>query len=110
MPNFIGGLRMASEMIRPSVVSFLDVMLRSQDATVRVEEIRIPAGSPLAGRSLADSALLDVEGVTVVAISDGSGSYRFNPSRQRLLAPGDVVIVMGIVENILKLQARAGAA
>jgi voltage-gated potassium channel len=77
---------------------------------VRVEEIRIPAGSPLAGRSLADSALLDVEGVTVVAISDGSGSYRFNPSRRQLLAPGDVVIVMGIVENILKLQARAGVA
>lgn len=109
MPNFIGGLRMASEMIRPSVVSFLDVMLRSQDATVRVEEIPIPTGSPLAGRSLAESAILDVEGVTVVAIADASGAYQFNPSRQRLLSPGDVVIVMGIVENILTLQARAGA-
>lgn len=107
MPNFIGGLRMASEMIRPSVVNFLDVMLRSQDATVRVEEIPIPAGSPLAGRSLADSAILDVEGVTVVAIADASGSYRFNPSRERLLAPGDVIVVMGVVEKILGLQRRA---
>jgi voltage-gated potassium channel len=109
MPNFIGGLRMASEMIRPSVVSFLDVMLRSQDATVRVEEIRIPAGSTLVGKSLAESAILDVEGVTVVAIADAGGAYRFNPSRQRLLAAGDVVIVMGIVENILTLQSRAMA-
>jgi voltage-gated potassium channel len=110
MPNFIGGLRMASEMIRPSVVSFLDVMLRSQDAAVRVEEIPIPGGSPLAGRSLASAGLLEVEGVTVVAITDPHGAYTFNPSRERLLAPGDVVIVMGIVANILPLKARAAAA
>lgn len=109
MPNFIGGLRMASEMIRPSVVSFLDVMLRSQDATVRVEEITVPHGSPLVGRSLADSAILDTEGVTVVAICDGARAYSFNPPRQRILVEGDVVIVMGVVENILRLKARAEA-
>ena len=109
MPNFIGGLRMASEMIRPSVVSFLDVMLRSQDATVRVEEISIPTRSQLVGKSLADSAIMDAEGVTVVAICDGKKSYSFNPPRGRLLAEGDVVIVMGVVENILKLKARAEA-
>jgi voltage-gated potassium channel len=110
MPNFIGGLRMASEMIRPSVVSFLDVMLRSQDVAVRVEEINIPPGSPLAGKSLAASAIMDEAGVTVVAISDGKRAYSFNPPRSRLLAEGDVVIVMGIVENILRLKALAGAA
>lgn len=109
MPNFIGGLRMASEMIRPSVVTFLDVMLRSQDATVRVEEINIPEGSHLVGQTLAQSALLDVEGVTVVAIAGGSGSYRFNPPRELVLKHGDVVIVMGIVENILRLQQSAMA-
>jgi voltage-gated potassium channel len=109
MPNFIGGLRMASEMIRPSVVSFLDVMLRSQDATVRVEEISIVSGSKLAGKSLADSAIMDNEGVTVVAIVDNSKAYSFNPPRSRLLAEGDVVIVMGVVENILKLKALAGS-
>jgi voltage-gated potassium channel len=106
MPNFIGGLRMASEMIRPSVVSFLDVMLRSQDATVRVEEIRVPAGSAMSGKSLADSAIMDVEGVTVVAIASGDKSYCFNPSRKQLLSQGDVVIVMGVVENILKLKQK----
>lgn len=108
MPNFIGGLRMASEMIRPSVVSFLDVMLRSQDVTIRVEEVSIAAGSPLEGKRLADSALLDVEGVTVVAIADPRKGYCFNPPRERGLAAGDTVIVMGIVESILKLQALAG--
>jgi voltage-gated potassium channel len=109
MPNFIGGLRMASEMIRPSVVNFLDTMLRSHDKTLRVEEIRIPYDSPLHGKSLADSAILDMEGVTVVAVSDGKSPYSFNPSRERCLSGGDVVIVMGVVENIMQLKAAAEA-
>ena len=32
-PSYIGGLSMASEMIRPSVTTFLDVMLRDTDKT-----------------------------------------------------------------------------
>ena len=107
MPNFIGGMRMASEMIRPSVVSFLDTMLRSKDATVRIEEIRIDQSSPLLNRSLNDSGVLDVEGVTVVALSDGKGSYEFNPPKDRVIKSDDVIIVMGIVEKILILQQAA---
>jgi voltage-gated potassium channel len=98
---------MASEMIRPSVVSFLDNMLRSRDATVRVEEIRISPGSALLNKALQNSGLLDVEGVTVVALSDGKGSYEFNPHRERILGTDDVIIVMGVVEKILVLQQKA---
>ncbi len=109
MPNFIGGLRMASEMIRPSVVSFLDTMLRSSDHTLRVEEINITDTSPHRGKSLDETAIMEMEGVTVIAVSDGTGPYRFNPSRDRLLSSGDVVVVMGVVENIMQLKARAEA-
>lgn len=109
MPSFIGGLRMASEMIRPSVVNFLDTMLRDNNATIRVEEVAIPSQSSLAGKTLADAGILDIEGVTVVAVSDGKGSYVFNPPRDRVIAGDDVVIVMGIVDRILKLKTRAAA-
>lgn len=108
MPNFIGGMRMASEMIRPSVVSFLDNMLRSKDATVRVEEIHIAPGSALLNKTLKNSGVLDVEGVTVVALSDGKGSYEFNPHREKVLGTDDVIIVMGVVDKILALQQMAG--
>lgn len=109
MPNFIGGLRMASEMIRPSVVNFLDTMLRSQDAAVRIEEIHIPDHSPLTGKTLADTGILEIEGVTVVALTDGKGSHSFNPPRNRVLRADDVVIVMGIVEKILLVKEKAVA-
>ncbi len=41
----IGALRMASEMVRPAVVSFLDTMLRGSDPALRVEELT-PAARP----------------------------------------------------------------
>jgi voltage-gated potassium channel len=103
MPNFIGGMRMVSEMIRPSVVTFLDTMLRVRDSVVRVEEIPCPAGSRLVGQSLAAAGLLDVAEVTVVAVCDRAGSYRFNPSRDLELQAEDVLIVMGNVARIRTL-------
>ncbi|MBF0593321.1 MAG: potassium channel family protein, partial [Nitrospirae bacterium] len=41
-PHFIGGMRMASEMFRPTVVSFLDTMLRDKDRNLRIEEVSVP--------------------------------------------------------------------
>jgi voltage-gated potassium channel len=38
-PSFIGGLRIVSEMIRPTVVSFLDTMMRDKEKNLRIEEI-----------------------------------------------------------------------
>src|SRR6185437_10997240 len=51
-PNMIGGMRLASELIRPSVVSFLDVMLRDHSGTLRVEEITVGAASPWVGKQI----------------------------------------------------------
>lgn len=108
MPNAIGGLRMVSEMIRPSVVNFLDVMLRSKDKTIRIEEVPIAAGSGLSGRSLSESGLPDLEGVTVVALKGGAeGLYVFNPKPSTMLKDGDIIIAMGDVGQIAQIRERA---
>src|SRR3954447_19879492 len=56
-PNLIGGMRLASEVLRPHVVGFLDLMLREQSRTLRIEEIVVPTNSPWIGKSLGDIAL-----------------------------------------------------
>ena len=61
----IGSLRLASEMLRPHVVSVLDAMLREPSA-IRVCEVTVGAG--LAGQTLAAAALQDRIGVTVFAM------------------------------------------
>ncbi|MDA8240081.1 MAG: potassium channel protein [Nitrospiraceae bacterium] len=101
MPDFIGGLRMVSEMVRPSVVNFLDIMLRARDKTVRVEEIVIEPHSPFAGKVLSETGLHEMEDMSIVALKGGTGdAYTFNPSRATVLGEGHVLIVMGNVDRI----------
>ena len=68
-PTFIGGMRMVSEMIRPAATTFLDQMLRERERVLRVDEITIPAGSPLAGKSIADMRLDERTGAFLVAVN-----------------------------------------
>src|SRR5205085_1757184 len=53
-PALIGGMRMASELVRPAVVSFLDKMLKDRDRNLRVEEVVVPASSRFVGKPLDD--------------------------------------------------------
>ena len=45
-PNMMGGRRLASELVRPTVTEFIDQMLRDKDEILRLEEVVIPDGSP----------------------------------------------------------------
>lgn len=90
----IGGLRMASMMIRPSVVSFLDQMLRVSGNTLRVEELGV--NKELAGLSLEQVKIPERTGLLILAMKSGiAGQYQFNPMPSTTLEPGDVLIVMG---------------
>ncbi len=66
-PNFIGGLRMVSELIRPTVVTFLDEMLRDRERNLRIEEVEVDDASPLVGRALGDLELRAVSSALLLA-------------------------------------------
>ena len=103
-PGAIGGLRMASVMIRPSVVSFLDEMMRYQEQTLRLEETRLEAGSGLENKTLAEANLGKHTGVLVIAIRSQTGNYQFNPPADTVLAAGDTLIVIATPQQKLALN------
>ena len=88
-PDFTGGMRMASAMVRPHVVGFLDEMLKSEKH-LRVDEVTVPAQFPptrignLRLRS-ADYILLAVR---------AEGDWAFNPTDDYLLCAGNTVVAM----------------
>lgn len=105
-PNMIGGMRIASELVRPQTVSFLDTMLRNrQEAGTRVEEVEVPSGSPLAGRTLLE--LRREAGVTAVAFKDpDSPEFQYNPDPDTRLKPGMTVIFIANPEKRLAVERR----
>ncbi len=108
-PNLIGGLRLASELIRPHVVSFLDLMLRDQSRTLRVEEIPVAESSPWSGKTIADTHIHQRFDLLALALRRLTG-MTYNPQGDTVLTPGDVLLVMGDADNIWKAREAAGAA
>ncbi len=106
-PNFIGGMRMASEMMRPAVVRFLDEMLRDQRA-MRIEEITIGAGSSLEGQSLREAGVREKFGMSVLAVRETAGApWSYNPDPGTTLGAGVVLVVLGSAEQVKDLRADA---
>lgn len=103
--DVIGGLRMVSEAIRPTVVSFLDTMLREPNSTLRVEEIEIPQKSNFVGKTLAETKIYEKVGVLTIAIKNKtSSSYMYNPKPDYKLSEGDILIVIGNTEQVSKIK------
>jgi voltage-gated potassium channel len=106
LPEFIGGLRMASEMIRPEAVTFLDQMLKGKEI-YRVEDIPIPPESAFIGKTLKSSGLVKKEGVTIGAVRKGD-KYLFNPPDSITLDSGDALILIGETNEIREIKKLAG--
>jgi voltage-gated potassium channel len=107
--NYIGGQRIASEMLRPAFVRFLDAMLRDPRATYRLWEVTIGTGSMIANLTVREAAIRETFGVSVLAVGDGAASWHVNPRDTARLAPGTVLIVLASSEQVATLQLAAGA-
>jgi voltage-gated potassium channel len=106
-PNRIGGMRMASEMVRPQVVTFLDQMLRGQEKRLRIEEIPLTASSPMVGKALRDTKLRQEQDLLVLAIRDKSGEkFLYNPPPDEILEEGSTLIVLGPVDSVHDVRNR----
>lgn len=107
-PHTIGGLRMASQMLRPNVVDFLDTMLREKTGTLRVDEARVAAGSELEGRTVGEANIPLSTGAVLLALRRPDRRFEFNPSPDRKLEPGDTLVVVGEMDQLKKLRHMAG--
>ena len=99
-PNFTGGMRIASAMIRPHVVSFLDEMLKSEK-NLRVDEIPVPAA--FIPKPLGDIRLRSADYV-LIAIRERNGQWHFNPDKDYLIKPGYVLIAMASPAGRMELE------
>ena len=104
LPNVIGGLRMASLAIRPSVVSFLDIVTHHGEIDLRLEEVKVPKGSPFHGKLLKDLDIPKKTGVIVIGIRREDGSFILNPTSSTMVLEGDSLIIIGTKEQAERLK------
>jgi voltage-gated potassium channel len=111
-PNQIGGLRIASEVLRPNVVSFLDLMLKDISRTLRIEEIEIPENSGWVGKRLGELNFSGNYNLLPLAIKDAyhngqQHGFWVNPPENVSCHAGLVVIVLGEIKDIHEARQHA---
>lgn len=101
----ISGKRMASLMIKPNIISFLDVVTRIGDVELDLEEVVVMTGSYLENKNLIESQIPKKTGLIVLAIKKNEdGKMLFNPPGDYTFKVGDVIIVLGREDQVDKLR------
>ena len=103
--NEISGKRMAAMMIKPNVISFLDVFTRAGDIELGLEEVTVMKDSYLENKALKEAAIPKMTGLIVIAIRQiKNGRFLFNPPVDYVFTLGDVLLVLGREDQVDKLR------
>ena len=107
LPHQIGGKRMAAFLKHPSVVHFLDLVMRSDDLSLSLQEFEVSAESCLVGQSLKESDIRKSSGgALVMAIKGSDGKTVVAPLPDQIIETGNILITLGTdiaLENVRKL-------
>jgi voltage-gated potassium channel len=106
-PQELGGARMAALALQPHVAEFLDVVIHEVGVDFRLEQVEVPAGSPLAGESLRSARVHDRTGTLVLAMREPGSSFRTNPPPEAKIVAGEILIVIGDADQVGRLRALA---
>ena len=105
MPDKIGGDHMASLVVMPDLITFMDKLSVEGEHTTNLEEVEIEDfTNQMDCSSLRDLDLRKKTGCTIIGYIEPDGNYIINPEADLQLQPKGKVIVLGRPEQIRKLN------
>lgn len=105
MPDKIGGDHMASLVVMPDLVEFLDNLSILDDNKVNVEEVAIEAITSNGGlQTIKDLDFRNKTGCSIIGYKTPEREYIINPEATTILRPASKIIVLGRPEQILALN------
>jgi voltage-gated potassium channel len=102
-PYRMGGQKMAQTIMRPTVVTFMELAMK-EGVDWTMEEIAVGPASPLQGVPLSDSGIRQNLNLILVAIKRADGEMLFNPSHETPILAGDTLIALGLRKNLDALE------
>jgi voltage-gated potassium channel len=101
------GHRLAQSLIRPHVLSFLDVALAFRKASgqgLEIEQVPVGPANPVVSKTLEESQVRRKYGVIVLAVQKKDEGMLFNPSGETRIEAGDYLIAMGEGGDLKKME------
>lgn len=105
LPDMIGGDHMASLVVIPDLIEFIDNLSIVGKSNINVEEIEVEKLYDTSKvKTIKELDLRRETGCTVIGFKDVNGEYMVNPEAELKLTPNSKVIVLGKPEQIQKLN------
>lgn len=107
LPDHIGGLRLASSILYPHLVEFLENITQDHQGTHFAECI-VQQDSTLDGVSIKAANIQEQTGLVIVAIRDTDGEFLYNPPDDRRIGVGDGLLVIANQKQLQTLRKLTG--
>ena len=105
LPDIIGGDHMASLVVVPDLLEFIDNLSIVGEGSINIEEIAVEQLYDISEiKTIKDLQLRKNTGCSVIGYKTESGEYVVNPEASQNLVPNSKVIVLGRPEQIQKLN------
>lgn len=109
MPDKVGGAHMASLVMKPDVVEFLDFITAEGGDNINLEEIAFESVTEdLKNKTLKDLEIRNKSGANIIGFKKATGEYLVNPSADTKIIPQSKIFVLGTPDQIRKLKEILG--
>lgn len=104
-PYELGGVRMASLLLRPGVADFIEIVAANRNIDLQIEEIVVRKGSKMDKKTLAELPIRTEFNTIIVSIqNDEKGIFVYNPKGDTVVDEGNKLIAIGERKNLEKLK------
>lgn len=106
-PHELGGRKMAHTILRPTVVTFMELAMQ-EGVEWSMEEVAVGSTSPLIGMPIRDTGVRAQLNLILIAIKRADGEMLFNPTPDTAIQAGDTLIAVGLRHNLEALEKMLG--
>ncbi|MBE9532026.1 MAG: potassium channel protein [Proteobacteria bacterium] len=104
-PYSIGGKRLASLLLRPAVVEFLDVVMHDAEEELLMEDVFVREKSRFVGNTIVEAREKCAAGANILAVKKkGAKRMLANPPAQTLIEIGDHLVALGTKAQLKELE------
>lgn len=106
MPDTVGGQRMATLVVQPDILEFVENIMLSRSGDVSLVELSCSDISKRNEEITIESLRIrEMSGVTILGLKNSNNQYTLNPSPKSVLSPDDMLFVLGTPEQVERLKA-----
>lgn len=105
MPDRVGGAHMASLVMKPDVIEFIDTITAEGGNNISLEEISFTnMPDALKDKTLKDLEIRNKSGANIIGFKTATGEYIINPSADTQIIANSKLFVLGTPEQIIVLK------